>query len=103
MARSLDRLHPFMSFNENEVVRATDGKFAEKTGASPEVALDADIPGPQNGFLLPGRECECDVDYHCSNHDTEAEAAYYAGIVGNADPDALRTTDAHGFDDRWDD
>lgn len=33
-----------MSFNETEVVRDTTGKFAEKTGATPEVELDDPAP-----------------------------------------------------------
>jgi hypothetical protein len=33
-----------MTFNETEVNRATDGKFAEKTGATPEVGLAPVIP-----------------------------------------------------------
>lgn len=28
-------------------------------------------------FLLPGRTCECDVDFHCPNHDVNAEAAQF--------------------------
>lgn len=112
------RLHPDMSFDSqprSERVtlegslrsdearpRHQDGKFSEKHGTTPEVALDADIPGPQNDFLLPGRDCECDVDYRCPNHDTEAEAAYYANMPGIDGPGVVRTRDAHGFDDRWD-
>ncbi len=82
--------------------RDEGGKFAEKTGTTPEVALNADIPGPQNGFLIPGRECECDVDFRCPNHDTEAEAAYYLSMPGVASAGIKRTADAHEFDDRWD-
>lgn len=89
-----------MSFDSQP--RSEDGKFSEKHGTTPEVALDADIPGPQNEFLLPGRECECDVDFRCSNHDTEAEAAYYTNMPGVDDSGVRRTRDAHGFDDRWD-
>ena len=48
------RLHLVMSFDSQP--RSEDGKFSEKHGTTPEVALDADIPGPQNGFLLPGRD-----------------------------------------------
>lgn len=33
-----------MSFDEASTPRATDGKFAEKTGAKPEVTLDASAP-----------------------------------------------------------
>lgn len=34
---------------------------------------------PDDDFLLPGRSCECDVDYKCGNHDDEAEVAYWLG------------------------
>ncbi len=33
-----------MTFNETEHPRATDGKFAEKTGAAPEIALESTFP-----------------------------------------------------------
>ncbi len=33
-----------MTFDESEVARAADGKFTEKTGASPEVSLAAEPP-----------------------------------------------------------
>lgn len=33
-----------MTFDESEVARAADGKFTEKTGASPEVSLTAEVP-----------------------------------------------------------
>jgi hypothetical protein len=47
-----------MSFNETEVNRATDGKFAEKTGASPEVKLDAPTPALRAMPRMPGSERE---------------------------------------------
>lgn len=34
-----------MSFDEAQVRRATDGKFAEKTGGEPEISLNDHIPG----------------------------------------------------------
>ena len=34
---------------------------------------------PDDGFLLPGRSCVCDVDYRCGNHDDAAEEAYWFG------------------------
>lgn len=88
-----------MSFNETAHPRSTDGTFAEKRGGAPEVGLAVDAPSPANGFLIPGRECECDVDFRCPNHDTDAEEAYYRGIV---DRDPLPKAAEHGFDDRWD-
>lgn len=95
-----------MSFNEsahNDELqpRRGDGTFAEKTGAAAEISLSdsSDAPSPSNGFLIPGTECDCDVDYPCPNHDTDAEAAYYAGVA----PDPVRVRDAHSFDDAWDD
>lgn len=88
-----------MSFDSQP--RTEDGRFSEKQGTVPEVALD-ETPGPHNEFLLPGRECDCDVDFRCPNHDTEAEAAYYAALLDNDRPSITRTRDAHSFDDRWD-
>jgi antirestriction protein ArdC len=47
-----------MSFEEIEHPRATDGKFAEKLGAAPEVTLDTGVPleeiqlGPDNKFVV---------------------------------------------------
>lgn len=31
-------------------------------------------------FLLPGRTCECDLDYRCDAHDDEAEDLYWKGL-----------------------
>lgn len=89
-----------MSFNENDINRDTSGKFAEKRGSSADVTLPSDAPSPENGWLLPGTECECDVDYRCPNHDTEAEARWHEARIPVHAP--VKTRDAHGFDDRWD-
>lgn len=89
-----------MTFSETNVNRDDDGKFGKKTGSSADVTLPSDVPSPENGWLLPGTECLCDVDFTCPNHDTEAEARWHSQRLA-ADP--VKVRDAHGFDDRWDD
>lgn len=96
-----------MSFNESNVRRDGGGKFDTKTGSTADVTLSGDdiasvvdAPSLENGWLLPGKECECDVDYTCPNHDTEAEARYFSTRLA---PEPVKVRDAHGFDDRWDD
>lgn len=89
-----------MTFNETNVNRDDDGKFGKKTGSSADVTLPSDAPSPENGWLLPGTECLCDVDYTCPNHDTEAEARWFEQRLA---PEPVKVRDAHGFDDRWDD
>ena len=32
---------------------------------------------PDDGFLVEGRDCECDDTFRCANHDDEAEQAYW--------------------------
>jgi hypothetical protein len=34
-------------------------------------------PSIDNGFLIEGRECECDPETSCRNHDSAAEVAYW--------------------------
>lgn len=53
------------------------------------------------------KPCECDVDFHCANHDVEAEAAYWAGLYYGARPAetgeslAYESGDPKAF--RWED
>lgn len=40
-----------------------------------------EISREANGFLLTGKDCECDVDFRCANHDDAAEQAYWRGQI----------------------
>jgi len=53
------------------------------------------IPSEANGWLLEGRECECDVDSRCANHDTDAENAYYMRLIGPMGTALALTIAAH--------
>lgn len=46
-----------------------------------EYVLGKPARSSEGDFLLPGRECQCRVDYRCPNHDSEAEKAYYSGLL----------------------
>lgn len=97
-----------------EQPRDAGGKFGSHEGAAPEIELSAqdrywrgqqasgghtptpeelepvEQPTEKNGFLLPGKDCECDVDYHCENHDRDAEERYWRGqyVTGGHTPAA---------------
>ena len=64
-----------MTMNNDDQARDKAGKFAATEGLKPEVGLEA--PSAENSFLLPGKDCECDVDYRCPNHDLEAEEEFH--------------------------
>ena len=50
-------------------------------------------PTIDNSFLIEGRECECDGDTSCSNHDSAAEVAYWYEYYSQPTPVLTVTLD----------
>ncbi len=59
-----------------EIAQTIHAEF-EKRGYV--VSENVEQPSYENGFLIPGRTCTCDVDHRCDAHDVEAEQKYWLG------------------------
>jgi len=69
-----------MTMNDDSQARDAAGKFAAVEGSQPEVDLALRAPSADNSFLDPGKECYCDNEGRCDNHDWDAAESYWSGV-----------------------